>query len=127
MVDFGASSNDELQQQLTEVASRFKLFECTACAQAIREFLIQRGVPGKQVKLYTGRAKGKYGNIYHDGLGKNISTNGRHEGIAVEIEGVEIIFDNIHQEGITREEWMSKFYCVTLDLGGEFEVTEIEF
>jgi hypothetical protein len=122
-----SGSDDELRQQITQVASRFGLFECTTCVQAIKEFLIERGIAGKQIKLYTGSAKGKYGNIYHDGLGRNIATNGRHEGIAIEIGGEEIIFDNIHHEGIYREAWMRNFYCLAMDLGGGFEVTEIEF
>lgn len=92
-------SEDE-RQQITQVASRFGLFECDTCALAIKEFLILKKIQGKQIKLYTGSAKGKYGNIYHDRLGRNIATNGRHEGIAVNIGGQEIVFDNIHHEGI---------------------------
>jgi Papain fold toxin 2 len=117
----------ELCQQITQIASCFKLFECVDCAEAIKEFLIQRRIPGKQIKLYTGRAKGKYGNIYHDGLQRNIATNGRHEGILIEIAGEEIVFDNIHPEGITREAWMANLYCLAMDLGGGFEITVIEF
>lgn len=117
----------ELRQQITQIANRFQLFECVDCAEAIKEFLIQRGISGKKIKLYTGRAKGKYGNIYHDGLQCNIATNGRHEGIVIEIAGEDIIFDNIHHEGITREAWMANLYCLAMDLGGGFEITEIEF
>ena len=119
--------NDELRQQISEIANKFKLFECNACALSIQEFLIQRGISGKKVKIYTGSAKGKYGNIYHDDLGQNIATNGRHEGIAVKIDGEELIFDNIHNEGIPKQEWLGKFYCLALDLGGEFEIAEMEF
>jgi Papain fold toxin 2 len=35
--------NDEVRQQISEIASNFKLFECKACASSIQEFLIQRG------------------------------------------------------------------------------------
>ncbi len=117
----------DLRQQISQIATGFKFFECNACALAIQEFLIQRGIAGKQVKLYTGNASGKYGNIYHDDLGQNIATNGHHEGIAVEIDGIELIFDNIHQAGIPKQDWLGKFYCLALDLGGQFEITEIEF
>ncbi|MBR8833236.1 MAG: hypothetical protein DSM106950_04120 [Stigonema ocellatum SAG 48.90 = DSM 106950] len=120
-------TDDELRQQITQVASRFQMFECVLCSQAIKEFLIMRGIPGKEIKLYTGRSTGKYGNIYHDGLKRNIATNGRHEGIALSMGREEIVFDNIHPEGIYREEWMSNFYCLSIDLGGGFEVIEIEF
>ena len=120
-------SEDELRQQIAQVASRFGLFECDTCALAIKEFLILRKIPGKQIKLYTGSAKGKYGNIYHDRLDKNIATNGRHEGIIVNIDGQEIVFDNIHHEGIHREKWIANLYCLALDLGNNWEMTEIIF
>ncbi|BAY73967.1 hypothetical protein NIES25_03750 [Nostoc linckia NIES-25] len=120
-------SNDELSKEITQIANRFKLFECVDCAEAIKEFLTQRRVPGKHIKLYTGKAQGKYGNIYHDVLQRNIATNGRHEGILIKIKGQEIVFDNIHHEGIAREDWMANLYCLAMDLGGGFEVTEIEF
>jgi Papain fold toxin 2 len=117
----------ELRQQITQIASRFQLFECVDCAKALTEFLTQRGIRGKHIKLYTGKAKGKYGNIYHDGLQRNIATNGRHEGILIEIAGQEIVFDNIHHQGISREMWMKNLHCLAMDLGGGFEVTEVEF
>ncbi len=119
--------DDELRQQISEIASKFKLFECNTCALSIQEFLIQRGISGKKVKIYTGSAKGKYGNIYHDDLEQNIATNGRHEAISVQINGEELIFDNIHSEGIPKQEWLGKLYCLAMDMGGEFEITEIEF
>ncbi|MBO1346547.1 MAG: hypothetical protein EBE86_003685 [Hormoscilla sp. GUM202] len=127
MSEFSSWFDTQLRQQIMMVASQFKLFECAPCAQAIKEFLTARGISGKQIKLYTGRAKGKYGNIYHEGLQRNIATNGRHEGIAVTIGGEELIFDNIHHEGILREDWMANLYCIALDLESGFEVTEIDF
>jgi hypothetical protein len=119
--------DDELRQQISEIASKFKLFECKTCALSIQDFLIHRGISGKKVKIYTGSAKGKYGNIYHDDLGQNIATNGRHEAIAVQINGEELIFDNIHNQGISKQEWLGKFYCLAIELGGQFEIAEIEF
>ncbi len=120
-------ADDELHQQITAIASRFKHFECEPCAKAIQESLIYRGISAKVIKLYTGREKGKYGNIYHDGLQRNIATNGRHQGIAVELNGVELIFDNIHHQGIPIPQWLNNFYCIAMDLGSGFEITEIEF
>jgi hypothetical protein len=120
-------NDEEIRQQIASIASNFKLFQCKDCALAIMEFLITRNISGKHVKLYTGRSAGKYGNIYHDRLGSNISTNGRHEGVAVEIGGEEIIFDNIDCKGVSRQEWLDNFYCVAMDLGGGFEITEINF
>jgi hypothetical protein len=120
-------TDDEIYQQITIIASSFKLFECETCAQAIQEFLIYRGISGKLIKLYTGREQGKYGNIYHDKLQKNIATNGRHQGVIVELNGVELVFDNLHSQGVTRQEWLNSFYCIAMDLGSGFEITEIDF
>ena len=118
---------DKLRQEISEVADDFQLFECENCALRIQDFLTRRGISGKKIKIYTGNAKGKYGNIYHDDLGQNIATNGRHEGVIVQINEEEIGFDNIHNQGITKQEWLRKFYCLQMDLGGQFEVLEIEF
>ena len=120
-------NGEDIHQEIASIASRFKLFQCKDFALTIMEFLIARDIPGKHVKLYTGRNTGKYGNIYHDRLGKNISTNDCHEGVAVEIGGEEIIFDNIDCEGVSRQEWLDNFYCVAMDLGGGFEIMEIDF
>lgn len=121
------SSEQELRKQIAHIASRFGLFECDSCANPIKEFLILKKIQGKQIKLYTGRANGKYGNIYHEGLKRNIATNGRHEGIAVNLSQEEIVFDNIHHEGLPRKDWIENLYCLALDLGSDWEVTEIYF
>ncbi|MEM9276616.1 MAG: papain fold toxin domain-containing protein [Cyanobacteria bacterium P01_F01_bin.143] len=120
-------TDNELHQQITSIANSFKVFECKACAKAIQDLLTYQGISGKLIKLYTGREKGKYGNIYHEKLKRNIATNGCHQGVAVEFSGVELIFDNLHPQGITRKEWLNNFYCIAIDLGSGFEITEIEF
>lgn len=117
----------ELYTQITTIAKSFKIFQCEECATAIQEFLIRKGKSGKIIKLYTGKEQGKYGNIYHDGLKKNISTNGHHQGIAVIINNQELIFDNLHPQGINRQEWLNNFYCIAMDLGSDFNITEIQF
>ncbi|PHX55286.1 hypothetical protein CP500_011610 [Tychonema bourrellyi FEM_GT703] len=47
--------------------------------------------------------------------------------LKIQINGEELIFDNIHNEGITKQEWLGKFYCLAIELGGQFEITEIDF
>ena len=121
------SFDEELRQQVTEVASQFQIFQCEPCASAIKNFLIQRGIRGKHIKLYTGSSEDPYGNIYHEIIQKNIATNGRHEAIFLEIEGQELVFDNIHPGGIDRISWMNNLYCPIKDTGGNFQVTEIDF
>lgn len=84
------------------IAEQFQIFESVSCAVALREFLIAYNIPGKQVSLFTGSTEDPFCNIYHERLQQNISINGRHEAIAVEIDGQELMFDNIHPEGISR-------------------------
>jgi hypothetical protein len=121
------TNDDELHQQITALAQTFKIFQCEPCALTIQEFLIRQGKSGKLIKLYTGNELGKYGNIYHEKLNKNIATNGHHQAIAVIINQTELIFDNLHPEGINRQQWLNNFYCIAMDLGSGFQITEIEF
>ncbi|MEH2241796.1 papain fold toxin domain-containing protein [Nostoc sp.] len=65
--------------------------------------------------------------IYRERLRQNISINGRHEAIAVEIDGQKLIFDNIHPEGISRVDWINNLYCPAQDLGGNFQITKTDF
>jgi Papain fold toxin 2 len=102
---------DELRQQIAVIANCFHLFECVECAAAIQQFLIAQNIPGKSISLFTGSTKEPFCHIYHNRLQENISTNGRHQAIAVEIDGQELIFDNIHPAGISRVEWSENLYC----------------
>jgi hypothetical protein len=120
-------SNANLRRQLNAIAEKFPIFECVACAIALRKFLISQKIVGKQISLSTGTTEDPFCNIYHERLQQNISINGRHEAIAVEIDGQELIFDNIHPEGISRVDWINNFYCPAQDLGGNFQIIETEF
>ncbi|MGK7874478.1 MAG: papain fold toxin domain-containing protein [Xenococcaceae cyanobacterium] len=62
-----------------------------------------------------------------DELQKAISTNGWHQAIVVEIDDLELIFDNIHPTGISRVDWIKNRYCPIQDLGADFQITETEF
>ncbi|MBD2679884.1 MULTISPECIES: papain fold toxin domain-containing protein [Nostoc] len=119
-------TNASLQNQLSAIASQFQVFECVPCAIVLRQFLIDRKISGKQISLFTGSTEDPFCNIYHERLQQNISINGRHEAIAVEIDGEELIFDNIHPEGIPRVDWINNLYCPAQDLGGNFQITETE-
>ncbi len=120
-------SDEKLRKHLTNIASRFQIFECDKCAEAIKKILIEKGICGKQIKLFTGSSEEHYGNIYHEFLQQNIATNGQHQGIAVEIEGEELVFDNIEHQVISRAAWINNLYCPIKDAGGDFQLTEIDF
>jgi hypothetical protein len=120
-------SRAALRQEISKIASRYEIFQCVECAQAIKAFLMQEGIAAKRVRLFTGSVEDPLCNIYHEELRRNISTNGRHEGISVDFEGEEIIFDNLHPQGISRDEWLSYLYCPIQDMGGDFQIVELEF
>lgn len=121
------SSNDPVFQEVVRIASGFGIFDCIPCARAIKEFLVEQGVQGKHIKLDTGSQDPLYGRIYDDSVGELIATTGHHEGVVVEIEGEEIMVDNIHSEGIPRSVWMQNLYSPILEVGREFQVTEKMF
>lgn len=117
----------ELRQRIEEIASQFKVFECVACAEAVRQFLVKQGINGKHIKLFTGSIEEPFSNIYHEVLQENISVNGRHEAIAVNINSEELIFDNAHPQGISRYEWLNNLYLPGMDIGINFQITEFNF
>lgn len=121
------SRNDWVCQEVIRIASGFGIFDCIPCARSIKEFLIAQGVHGKHIKLDTGSQDPIYGRIYDDSVGELIATTGHHEGISIEINEREIVFDNIHVEGIPRYVWMENLYSPITDVGRDFLVTEIVF
>lgn len=118
----------DLRQQIEDIASQFKIFECVECAEAIKKFLTERSINGKHIKLSTGSIEEPFCNIYHELLQENISVNGKHEAIAVNINNGEFVFDNIHPQGVfLKRDWLSKFYCPGQDVGEDFQITEVDF
>lgn len=119
--------NDETYQQIASIARSFGVFDCIPCARGIQQFVIEREIPGKQIKLDTGSQDPVFGRIYDDSIGELIATTGHHEGIALEVDGEEFVFDNLHPEGIPRSAWMQNLYSPILEVGRKFEVTEVGF
>jgi hypothetical protein len=50
-----SKSINQAKLEILRVAE--KVFECIQCSQAIQKFLIDRGISGKRIKLYTGSLK----------------------------------------------------------------------
>jgi Papain fold toxin 2 len=115
---------DETYGQIGAIASQFGIFDCIPCA---RDFSEEQGIPGKQIELDTGSQDPLYGRICDDSVGELIATTGHHEGIAIEIDGQELIFDNTHPQGLLRATWIQNLYSPCLDEGRLFQMTEIEF
>ena len=127
----GGSSTDreeEIRQQVSEIASRYRLFQCVECATAIKEFLIAKGIPGKHIKVDLEFQDLPWSVIYDLRREQQIATNGHHEEIAIAINGQEMVFDNIDHDGVTSEEWWQNFTSPTVELGrGSFNLTELDF
>jgi hypothetical protein len=52
-----------------------------------------------------------------------IADNGRHQGIAIDIGGGEMVFDNHHPNGIPKEEWLPNLVFPSKITGGrEFKL-----
>ena len=119
--------NRSLRQEITAIAQNFPIFACFDCAETIRDFLIAQSIRGRQVFLSTGTTQKPFCNIYCDRLQQNISINGQHTAIALTINQQELIFDNIHTQGISKIEWIRSFYSPIQDLGQNFQITETEF
>lgn len=119
--------NGDLHRQLTALAQQFQLFECIACAQTLRQFCQDHHIQGRYIILFTGSTEDPFCNIYHEQLQCNISINGYHAAIAVAISQEELVFDNIHPNGVPRIEWLKNFYSPMQDLGQDFKIIESEF
>ena len=115
------------RQEITAIAEGFPIFSCFDCADAIRRFLIQCQISGKQLFLSTGSTQKPFCNMYCDRLQQNISINGRYTAIAVVISEEELIFDNIHPEGVSKVKWVDSFYSPIQNLGQSFQITEADF
>lgn len=115
------------QIKIQSIAGKYPVFECIACAKEIRDFLETHSIPGKLIRISTGSIAWPYSNIYHIGRDELISQNNRHEAIAVNINGEEIIFDNLHPNGIARQDWLANFDSPVLDAGESFLIHEVPF
>lgn len=59
------SSLDEIREDIAKIASRYGVFQCVECSQAIKEFLITvRNLHGKQIKLDLERQDLPWSVIY---------------------------------------------------------------
>lgn len=120
--------SSEQIRQIKAVIDDFENFQCVETAQAIQEYLVSQNIEGKRLKIYTGTAMGWDANIYDDLLGYAISVNGRHEGVSIIVNGLEMVYDNLHPNGLPRGQWLDNLkFDGKLYLGKQFEITEHYF
>jgi len=112
---------DELYSAIAQIVTRFPLLHCEECASTLKQWLKQRGIPGKLWRIST-----RYENedfilsdrLERQGYFETITENGIHYG--VEVYGK--IFDNLSDYGLSPEAWAKDF----TSLSNEFEVEVIE-
>lgn len=121
--------SQEQLNQIKQIVDEYDNFYCIKCADALQSYLQSQKINGKRIKLYTGSMRKPNNYIYDDSIGGDaISENGRHQGIAIIINQVEIVFDNHHPLGVTKQEWLLnlQFYN-KLFFNQEFQITEENF
>lgn len=118
------------RQDLAKIANSYPNLQCVECALAIKNYLQLEGIKGKLIKINT-QANLDYRNcfLYDDSIGGDaISENGYHEGVIIIIDGVEIVFDNNHPEGMPKREWLANFqFFGKIHLGQELVIIEENF
>ncbi|RCJ34361.1 hypothetical protein A6770_40865 [Nostoc minutum NIES-26] len=101
-------SNEQLNDihKITQKWNRRPGNNCDQCAAELKAYLQEQGIPGRHIRVETSSKRGVAGIIYDELAGKQIANNGYHEGISIEINGVEIVFDDVHVEGLPRDQWL---------------------
>jgi hypothetical protein len=102
-------NNQEIWHNVGKIASKYAILECDHCAIAVMQWLRENGVAAKILRLRTKRRNEVFIICDRHSSGTSITENGTHYG--VEVLGK--VFDNLSDEGISREEWMSSFHCMS--------------
>ncbi|MFL9458191.1 RHS repeat-associated core domain-containing protein [Tolypothrix bouteillei VB521301_2] len=89
---------------------------CDVLAGQIENYFIKEGIPqsGRHIRLETGFNTGEGAYIVDRTTGDVIGTAGYHEGIIVNIDGQEVVFDNLNPNGQLKEAWLQRFYTYGL-------------
>jgi hypothetical protein len=96
---------ERAQQIAAAIARSFKVFECDDCAKAIAKRL-GRDFDACFVRL---RTADNTDGIWFEAEALMISKNRVHIGVRIG----DLIFDNLHQEGVAATQWPSRFVAVT--------------
>lgn len=109
--------------EIKEIAAQYDVGTCIQCAVAIKAYLKSKKLKGRHIRVEMASPHGLKGIIYDDGTNQQIATNGFHEGIVIEIEGVEKVFDNLYPEGKPIELWLQDLVIIP---GNQLNLTVVE-
>jgi hypothetical protein len=108
---------EEVWRRVGQVTIAYPLLECDKCAIAVMRWLALWEVEGKVLRLRTKRRSEVFITSNRYGGAESITENGTHYGVEV----LGRVFDNLSGEGMTREEWVQDFRC----LSGRFVLDEV--
>lgn len=98
--------------EIRAIAEQYDIGTCLQCAATIKSYLKSQQIKGRHIRIETLSPYGLQGIIYDDGINQQIATNGFHEGIAIDIEGVEKVFDNLYHKGKPIDEWLQDLVVI---------------
>ncbi|WP_394359049.1 papain fold toxin domain-containing protein [Leptolyngbya boryana] len=108
-----------MHREIGQITRRFDILECADCARAIVRWLNQQGIEGIILRLRTRNGEDYIlsKRLEQLGITESITLNGQHFG--VEVRGK--VFDNLSEEGRSRQDWLKDFSCHS----GLFTLTEL--
>ena len=104
--------DEDLFNAIGQITLNFKILECDKCAKAIMQWLAQKRIKGKVIRLRTASSRQFHiisERLEQKGIRESITDNGVHYG--VEVRGR--VFDNLSAEGLPKEQWLKDFHCPT--------------
>ncbi|MGL5191981.1 MAG: papain fold toxin domain-containing protein [Chroococcales cyanobacterium] len=110
--DNGGQNNRYLFEAIRAIAEQYDIGTCGQCATAIKTYLKIQNIPYKHLRVETFSPQGLQGVIYDDGKNIQIATNGFHEGILLEIAGIDMVFDNLYPEGKPWGPWFQDLVVI---------------
>ena len=105
-------------QEVGKIVTGYPVMECDHCAIAVSNWLRDNNIPFKILRLRTKRRSEFFIVSSRYGMNDAITENGTHYG--VEVYG--LVFDNLSQDGLSRDEWIQDFNCRS----GKFVVDELD-
>jgi len=109
--------------RIADISNQYENYKCVECAKAMKKYLKSQKIPGKHIKLYTDSQTGMDCIIWDDSIGMEIANNGRHEGIVIDMDGVEMVFGNHHPNGVPKGKWLQKLvFHDKIRVGREFNI-----
>ncbi|GAA4276491.1 papain fold toxin domain-containing protein [Aquimarina mytili] len=94
---------------IAKITKKHGLFKCVQCADEVVRALKSKGIRGEILEVTTNGNRGMAANIWSDLMQTNISTNGRHRAVMIN----DMVFDNVHKNGIKYSEWVKDLFSPT--------------